>query len=293
MENFQPIYTNENVASDKLLSDAKEVVTDNNLSDASNQPPTPTVQTAPANNAASTNQTAADGNTTAVPVLYDATAKQRFPFQIKEDGELIETAHIFKPVDDAKHLDYLREVVKVRDGERTDKTLTDLTVEFWREHLIDSIENLETEEGADFRDIPDSEEEITPLTVSYLTVVVKPATVAEKRKRSPIKSKSQTIITQAYFNGEVCEQKHILQKGDEWKKKYNRIQRSQYVEDKNNKDENGEAKLKFVPAYEDKLSLYDEMMIETHGFANDIIPARFKLTAIDGAFGSPIVDAKK
>jgi len=245
-----------------------------------------------ANQSAESNQATADDNTAAVPapVLYDATVTQRFPFSVREDGELIETAHIFKPIDDAKHLNYLRELVKIRDGERNDKTLNELTADFWRD-LIESIENLETEPGTDFRDVPDAEEEIAPLTVSYLTVIVKQPTIAQKRKRSPIKTKNQTVTTQAYFNGEVCEQKHILAaKSDEWRKKYNRISRSQYVEDKNG---TGDAKLKFVPAYEEKLALYDEMFIEATGFAADTIPARFKLAAIDAAFETSVVDAKK
>ena len=254
----------------------------------------PTANPSPAMNAATDQPTIAeDGNAPAiVPVLYDAAAHQRFPFSVKEDGVLVETAHVFKPLDDERHLAYISEFVKIRDGERVDKTLTELSVDLWRE-LIESIENLEVEPGADFRDIPDAEEEISPLLISYLTVIVKPPTVSDKRQRSPIKSDRQTIITQAYFNGEVCEQKHILQaKSDEWRKKYNRVQRSQYVEDKT-KGKTNEPKLTFVPQNRAKAALYDEMLIEARGFADDVIPMRFKVVAVDAAFESSVVDAKK
>lgn len=283
MENTQTKQSNE-IVTDKLLAVTPSHQTIS--ADSALMPPTP------ANQSAEPNQTAVVETSAAVPapVLYDATATQRFPFSVKEDGELIETAHIFKPIDDTKHLNYLRELVKIRDGDRNDKTLNELTVDFWRDDLIKNIENLQAEEGTDFRDIPDAEEEVAPLTVSYLTVIVKQPTVAQKRKRSPIKTNKQTITTQAYFNGEVCEQRHVLQKGDEWKKKYNRIQRSQYVE---GKDAKGETTVKFVPAYEDKIKLYDEMMIEAQGFAADIIAARFKLATIDSAFETSVFDAKK
>ncbi len=130
------------------------------------------------------------------------------------------------------------------------------------------------------------------MLISYLAVVVKPPTVAEKRQRSPIKTNRQTVITQAYFNGAPVKQRHVLQaKSDEWRKKYQRIQRAQYVEDKANKSD--EAKIKFVPGNRAKAALYDEMLIEAHGFAHDIIPMRFKVVAIDAAFESSVVDAKK
>ena len=224
--------------------------------------------------------------------IYDAAAMQRFPFTLRENGELIPTAHIFKPIDDERHLQYITDFVAVRDGTRSDITLNRLTVEFWRD-LIEAVENLETGEGEDFRDIPDPEEEIAPLLISYLTVVVKPPVVAEGRKRSSAKADRQTTVTQAYFNGEAVEQTHVLSaKSDEWRKKYNRIQRSQYKEDET-KGTRGETKVKFIPQNRAKAGLYDEMMIEAHGFARDVIPMRFKVVVIDDAFESSVVDAKK
>lgn len=224
--------------------------------------------------------------------IYDATATQRFPFTLRENGELIPTAHIYKPIDDERHLQYITDFVAVRDGTRTDITLNQLTVDFWRD-LIEAVENLETGEGEDFRDIPDPEEEIAPLLISYLAVVVKPPVVAENRKRSSAKSDRQTTVTQAYFNGEAVEQTHVLKpKSDEWRKKYNRIQRSQYKED-GTKGTRGETKVQFIPQNKAKAGLYDEMMIEAHGFARDIIPMRFKVVVVDDAFESSVVDAKK
>lgn len=231
------------------------------------------------------------------PVVYDASAEQRYQFEIKENGRKFKSAHRFKPVDDERHFEFVGHLLQIEYGEQAaaEKNAAEkqTIVDFWRNQIIE-IENVEIEDGSDFHDFADADNEIVPMTTMLLAVVVKNAKAASgKRQFGTAKSsETQSVRTEAFFDGLPVEQTHTLKaKSDEYQKKYNRLQRSQYKVERT-EGLRREPKLEIVPQHKAKGLLYDEMYISSTGFADDIVPLRFKVVVIDDIFSASI-DPKK
>ena len=105
----------------------------------------------------------------------------------------------------------------------------------------------------------------------------------------------QTIVTEVWFNGQVVQQQHVLKpKTLEWEKKFERIQKKRFREEKIKGLHRRKPTIEFIPQ-DDKIGeLYDEMVIDALGFAATApgrVPLRFKTLVINYVF-APKLDQK-
>lgn len=222
-------------------------------------------------------------------VLFDAAVEQRFVFDVVEGGAKYETAHRFRPLDDERYVQYIKDFnVKAdeTDGsaEATEE-ISEASVKLW-DDLILEVENIEVEGDQDFRELIDYKEKSEGINSLLAVVVLPPEAANGKRKLS--KQNEMVVVTEAYFNGQPVQQTHRLQaKTLEWEKKFNRIAARQYKEE-STKGLRKKRSFTYVPQDEAFGKLYDEMKIEAVVFVGDIIPLRFKTVVMDYVFASPI-----
>ncbi len=226
--------------------------------------------------------------------FYDANAEQRHELTAIADGEKYQTAHRIKPIEDERYLAYLKAVDIKGDDEDVDSHEKESGAAFW-DDLIIEVENVEFEEGSDWKALIDADEKNEALNLFLAVAIIEPETVSNG-KRKLTSNASQTIRTEAYFNGVPIQQTHKLQaKTPELIRKYDRIQRNRFKQEPT-KGLRRKPKMIYVPQDRNIAALYDEMFIEQTGFANGIIPCRFKTSVIHYCFAPKVeskVDAKK
>lgn len=229
-------------------------------------------------------------------ILYDADAPQRFAFDVTENGEKFETAHVFKALTDEKYLEYVKGINASADEDDSESNESEILAKLWREQ-IQAVENLEVEEGKDFRDVVDTETEVVPSIKNFLAVVVVETEKigTGKRKGTTAAASTEIVTTEAYFNGAPVRQTHVLKSkksNEEFSKKYARIEKNQWKTEIT-KGLRRQPKVEFFPQIEAKAALYDQMCISTTGFAGDKIPVRFKSVVVDHIFAAATLDPKK
>ena len=237
----------------------------------------------------------AAGRATALQYFYDATASQRYEYVVEENGEEFETAHLYSPKfnSDELYLDWIKSWnISTKSDSEADQKYEESTSAFW-DNCIEKVENFETE--GDWKSRISAGEKLQGM-VNLLAVAVK-VNPAKGKLRTGAVSETQTVITEAYWNGiaaeNTCQQKHVITNKDreEYRKKYNRIQTKRFKQEKVG-GLRRTANVIFIPQNEAIGNLYDEMMIEAEGFVDNKIPLRFKTTVIHHLFESKL-DEKK
>ncbi len=225
-------------------------------------------------------------------IEYDAAAKQRLPFDVDENGTKYDTAHIFDHLTDERFIQFLKEARIKGDAEDVEENELEITVNLWND-LVTEVENIEVEDGADWKSLIDSQEKADAME-RYLAVAIVEEEEKAAGRRKLSAHTNETVITEAFFNGKPVQQTHRLEKKrDEWKKKYNRIQANRFQPEQT-KGLRRSPKIKLVPQDENIGKLYDEQFIEQTGFVNGNIPLRFKTRVIHYLYGgSKLDDAKK
>lgn len=228
-----------------------------------------------------------------VAVFYDATAKQRFAFEVTENGEKFDTAHVLKPLSDERYLAFVGSVngasLDVSEAE-IEAQANKAACELW-DDLIEEVEDFELEENQTLQTEIKSDEKREVILKFLAVAVVEPEKKAGGKRRS-VSAETQVITTEMYFGDDPTSQKHTLAATtDEWRKKYRRIMAKRYKKEPT-KGLSRPAKTKYIP--QDKVigELYEEMMIEASGFTNDTIPLRVKTTVLAFVFASRF-DEKK
>ena len=229
--------------------------------------------------------------------IYDPAAKNRFEFTVREDGVKYEIAHIFGELTDDRYLQWLKDFNVRGTEDDVEENSREAACKLW-DDLIDRVEGVEFEEG-DWKSFVPYSEKVE--AVNQLTAVaigededVKPAT--GPRRLGPATA-TVTVITEAWFNGDVTQQRHELRaKNAELEKKYARIQGRRFKQDQT-KGFRKKQKVTYVPQDEKLGDLYDEMVIGATGFAvgfdnKSTVPLRFKTAVVHEIFASP-VEAKK
>lgn len=222
--------------------------------------------------------------------IYDADARNRFPFEVREGVNLYDTAHIFEPLSDERYMQWLREFKMRGNEDMLDEESREATCRLW-DDLIFEVEKVTVPDGKDIRDVIPPAEKIE--AISALMAV---AIGADIRKadgsRSFDENATQTVATEAYFNGEIAVQTHVLkQAGLEWQKKYARINARRFKQEKVG-GLRRQPKLEYVPQDHRFGELYDEMIVSTEGFAGGKIPLRFKVVVIEHLFGERLSQKK-
>jgi hypothetical protein len=227
-------------------------------------------------------------------VAYDAAAaRNRFEYEVSEDGQKFDVAHVFGPLDDDRYMQWNRDL-KVRGGGGNDEIneeAREATAKLW-DDLIVEVENVEYPEDADFRTLIDSQEKLDAINDLLAVAIVEPeATSSGKRQLVPKgENPTQTIVTEAYFNGQVSQQTHVLKaKTFEFEKKFQRILGKRLREEKT-RGLRRKPKLEYIPQDDKMGGLYDEMHVSSENFVG-ATPLRFKVLVLQYIF-APKLDQK-
>ena len=222
---------------------------------------------------------------------YDAKANQRYEFEVSENGEKFDTAHIIKPLTEERYLEYLKSV-KVEDGEaETVENVKQKSAELW-DDLITEVEDFELKESETLQTAVAVDEKIEVVS-NFLAVAIVKTEKKANRKRSSNQKEELAITSEAYFNGLPVQQSHKLKaRSDEWQVKFDRIQRKRFKKEIT-EGLRREPKIEYVPQDEKIGELYDEMLIESTGFENNETPLRFKTAVIYEVFKSKFNSEKK
>lgn len=224
-------------------------------------------------------------------ILYDADARQRFAFEVTEGGEKFDTAHHYEPLSDERYIKYLSDANIRGDGDEVEGNELEITTNLWSD-LVVEVENIEVEDGDDWKALIDGKEKEDSLDMFLAVAVVEPESKTTGKRRLAAGS-TEKVVTEAYFNGVPVQQTHVLKKkSDEWQKKYSRIQARRFQPEAT-KGVRNKPKIKFVPQDEKIGKLYDEQFIEQTGFANGNIPLRFKTRVIHYLYGGTKLDEQE
>lgn len=240
---------------------------------------------------ADTSETAIEPKPTKEAVVYDAAAKNRFEFDVREGVKSYETAHVFKPLTDERYIQWLREFHLSGNEDDVNEESREASVRLWDE-LIAAVEKIDYPEGDDFRTLIPASEKIEALN-AYLSVAIGAdiERVAGSRQLGNPKA-TQTVLTECFFNGEIAIQSHELKPITlELQKKFHRIQRKRFKQERVG-GLRRKARMEYVPQDDRLGELYDEMMVSATGFVGDQIPLRFKALVIDHLFAEKL-DQKK
>lgn len=219
----------------------------------------------------------------AVAVLYDADARNRFGYNVIENGKKYKTAAIFEALTDERYLQWVREFKIRGNDDDVNEESREASIRLW-DDIVSAVENIEVPEGEDFHDIIPYSEKIQGLNEFLAIAVFDPDEEAEDDGvRRPAAVRTQTVITEAFFNGQITRQTHVLkEKTLEWEKKYSRIQAKRFKQE-TTRGLRRKPKVEFVPQDAKIGEMYDEMVERTAGFAGRV-PLRFKTAVISHVF---------
>ncbi|MBV9242688.1 MAG: hypothetical protein JO314_11840 [Acidobacteria bacterium] len=225
--------------------------------------------------------------------VYDPDARNRFEYVVHENGQQFDTAQVFEPLSDDRYLQWLNEF-RIRGNEsHVDEQSSEASLKLSRE-LVCEIGNIEVPEGYDWRDLPSYKERIDILN-QFLAVAAFDVDdeAPSGGKRTPHAERTQTVLTEAWFNGQILQQRHVMrEKNLELEKKYARIQGKRFKPE-TTRGLRGKPKIEFVPQDRKIGEMYDEMQVSASGFAGDFIPLRFKTAVIHHIFAAKFEAAEK
>lgn len=225
--------------------------------------------------------------------LYDAAAKNRFEFELKEDGLKYDIAFTLNPLDDdERYMQWMRDF-KIKGGEQdVSEESTEASCRYF-DDVVDSVEGIDFPPGADWKSLIRSSEK-TDVMKAVLAVAISDPEIASKKPafRASSEIEQVTIITECWFNGEVAQQKHVMRpRTAELEKKYARISGKRFKQE-NTRGLRRKPRVEYAPQDDKFGELYDQMKISATGFAGDVIPLRFKTTVVHEIFNSEL-DQKK
>jgi hypothetical protein len=222
--------------------------------------------------------------------LYDPEAQNRQDLEVRLDGFIYDVTHVFNPLSEERYLQWIKEFRVKGDEDSVQEESREATIRLW-DDLIDRVENVEFETEDWKSAVPMTEKSEAVKSILAVAVVDGEERATTKLRRGSSEP-TQTVITEAWFNGKAVKQKHVLKATTiELEKKYSRIQGKRFRQQKIG-GLRSKPKVEFVPQDERIAELYDDMLISVSGFAGDKVPIRFKTTAVHSIF-APSVDVKQ
>lgn len=223
-------------------------------------------------------------------VNYDAELNQRYEFEVAENGNRYDTAHILKPISDERYLAFVKSIELTESESEIAKRAKEASVKLWAD-LIVEVENISINENENLSEIIETDEKVKVIN-DFLAVAVIPAEKNAGERQGRRKEEVQTVKTEMFFSGLPVQQTHTLKAtSDEWRKKFDQIQKNRFKQEKT-KGLSRKAKIEYFPQDEAIANLYGEMQIETRGFENQNCPIRVKTAVIYDIFASRF-DEKK
>lgn len=223
-------------------------------------------------------------------VIYDADARNRFGYSVVDGDETFKTAQIFESLPDERYLQWLREFKIKGNDEQLDEQSREASVRLSTEIVVE-VENVEVKDGEDWRVLLPYSERIEIINKFLAVSALAPEKVSDS-KRTLAAHSTQTVITEAWFNGEVAQQTHVIKaKTLEWEKKYARIQSKRFKQEAT-RGLKGKPKVEFIPQDRKIGELYDEMLERSDGFAS-WTPLRFKTAVMHFVFEAEFMAEEK
>ena len=222
-------------------------------------------------------------------VIYDADARQRYEFEVAENGQKYDTAHIYEPLEESRFISFLHSIKARGNEQQQEENEIEVKSLLW-DDLVSDVENIEktTDDWKSLIDYSEKQESLE----KYLSVaIVEPETKAAGKRQLV---QTETITTECYFNypNSVTQTHKLKKKTDEWRRKYARI-KAKIWKVEQTKGLRRDPKIEYVPQDEKFGELYDELLIETTGFKDDIIPLRFKTAVVHDLFSTKLNEAEK
>jgi hypothetical protein len=224
--------------------------------------------------------------------IYDADARNRFAFTVREGMEKYDTAHTFEPMSDERYVQWQREFKIKGNEDDVSEQAREASVKLWDDQIV-QVENITFPDGTDFRQWISSGEKIEAINAFLAVAIADDVREAAEGRAFGAENKTIKVPTETFFNGEIATQLHEMRPVSlELEKKYSRIQGKRFKQEKIGGLRNRKAKIEFIPQ-DDKIGeLYDEMFVSQTGFAQGKVPLRFKTTVIHHLFAEKL-DQKK
>jgi hypothetical protein len=224
--------------------------------------------------------------------IYDADARNRFDFTVREGVKQYDTAHIYEPLGDERYLQWLKEFKVKGNEDDVDEESREASVRLWDEQIFD-VANIEYPDDADWRSLIPASEKIEGINSFLAVAIAEDIEKVEGKRQLGSADHTITVRTETFFNGDIAMQTHELRPTSlELEKKYSRIQGKRFKQEKIGGLRKKKAKIEFLPQDKRIGELYDEMFVSSTGFANGKIPLRFKTTVIHHLFAETL-DQKK
>ncbi len=232
-------------------------------------------------------ETAVEVKTEKAAPIYDAEAKNRFEFTAREGVEQYETAHVFKPLSDERYVKAIKAMRIRGNADDVTEESREALCSLWDDQ-IDVVENTQFPNESDFRKFIGSNEKLEGMR-AFLAVAIAADIVEAKGPRIlGDADRTQKVLTEAWVNNELAVQTHVLKASTfEWEKKYARIEQKQFKRE-TTRGLRRQPKIEYVPQDERYGELYDEMFVSQEGFANGVIPLRFKTLVVSHLFGEKL-----
>lgn len=233
--------------------------------------------------------------------IYDASARNRFPYSVRSGGTKYDVAHVFGPLSDERYMQWNRDLKVRGNADEIEENSREASVALW-DDLIVEVEGVEYDAGTDWKQFIPSSEKLEAVN-DFLAVAI----VDDEEQSSPGKlrlgdrdeKRPLIVTTEAWFNGEVVRQRHDVQpRSFESEKKYERIQAKRIRQEPVKGLNKRKPKIEYIPQDESLGKLYDDMCLGVIGFlgvAKDVdvymIPLRFKVVVIHHVF-APTLDPR-
>lgn len=226
------------------------------------------------------------------PLVYDANARNRFDFTVREGVKQYETAHIFEPLSDERYMRWMREFNIKGNEDDVSEEAREASVRLW-DDLIFDVAKIKFPEGTDFRQWIPGGEKVEAVNQFLAAAIADDIEQIKEDRVFGSEEKTIKVATETFFNGEIATQVHELRPVSlELDKKYSRIQSKRFKQEKVGGLRNRKAKVEFIPQDHKIGELYDEMFVSQTGFAEGTIPLRFKTLVIHHLFAEKL-DQKK
>jgi hypothetical protein len=226
------------------------------------------------------------------PVIFDAEARNRLEFTVREGVKQYETAHVFEPISDDRYIQWQREFKIKGNEDNVSEEAREASVRLW-DDIIFAVEKVKFPEDTDFRQWIPPLEKVGAIRDLLAVAISEDIEEVTDDRVFGNESKTVNVGTESFFNGDIAMQIHVMRPVSlELEKIYSRIKGKQYKQEKIGGLRNRKAKIEYVPVDDKFGELYDDMFVSADGFAGGKIPLRFKTTVVHHLFSEKL-DQKK
>lgn len=227
-----------------------------------------------------------------VATIYDAALRNRLSFDYKHsDGLIYDIRPLYEPLSDDRYLQWLREFNLSGNENQVDESSREASAKLWDE-LVAEVGNIEYPEDTDWKGFFDNQSKVDMISRFLAVAIADSLETATGKLVFGATAENRVIVTECWVNDEIAQQRHELRpKSTELEKKFARILSKRFKQEKVG-GLRRKPKIQYVPQDHLIAELYDDLKVSAEGFANDVIPMRFKTLVMDEYFASKVAEKK-